>query len=65
MMDTPTNWRKSSYSGSTNDCVETADLPAGGRAVRDSKNPDDGFFRVTAGEWAAFIQSVKAGEFDR
>jgi hypothetical protein len=58
-------WRKSSYSGANGDCVEIADLPAGGRAVRDSKNPDGGFFRFGAGEWAAFVQSVKAGEFDR
>jgi hypothetical protein len=64
-MDTPRGWYKSSYSGSTNNCVEIADLPAGGRAVRDSKSPDGGFFRFTAGEWVAFIQSVKAGEFDR
>jgi len=64
-MDTPMNWRKSSYSGSNNDCVEIADLADGGRAVRDSKSPDDGFFRFTAGEWAAFISGVKAGEFDQ
>ncbi|MDQ0943157.1 DUF397 domain-containing protein [Streptomyces sp. V1I1] len=64
-MDTPTNWRTSSYSGSTNDCVEIGELPGGGRAVRDSKNRDGGFFRFTAGEWAAFIQGVKAGEFDQ
>jgi len=64
-MDTPTNWRTSSYSGSNNDCVEIADLASGGRAVRDSKNPDGGFFRFTAGEWSTFIQGVKAGEFDQ
>ncbi|MFD5536675.1 DUF397 domain-containing protein [Streptomyces sp. NPDC127079] len=64
-MDTPTNWRKSSFSGSTNECVEIADLADGGRAVRDSKNPDGGFFRFTAGEWSAFIHGVKAGEFDQ
>jgi hypothetical protein len=64
-MDTPMNWRKSSFSGSTNECVEIANLADGGRAVRDSKSPDDGFFRFTAGEWAAFISGVKAGEFDQ
>jgi hypothetical protein len=32
-------WRKSSFSGTTGDCVEVA-LLAGGVAVRDSKNAD-------------------------
>ena len=58
-------WRKSSHSGSTNDCVETADLADGGRAVRDSKNPDGGFFRFTVDEWSAFVQAVRTGEFDQ
>ncbi|MER6284444.1 DUF397 domain-containing protein [Streptomyces sviceus] len=58
------NWRKSSYSGSTNECVEIADLPAGGRAVRDTKDPNGGMLRFTAAEWRAFTLGVKAGEFD-
>ncbi|MEC4015156.1 DUF397 domain-containing protein [Streptomyces sp. H27-D2] len=58
------SWRKSSYSGANGDCVEIAGLPNGGRAVRDSKNPDDGFFSFPAGEWQAFIQAVKGGELD-
>lgn len=33
-------WRKSSHSGSGDQCVEVAALPGGARAVRDSKNPD-------------------------
>lgn len=33
------HWRKSSYSGGANDCVEIADLGAYA-AVRDSKNRD-------------------------
>jgi hypothetical protein len=32
-------WRKSSHSGSGDQCVEVAALTAGRRAVRDSKNP--------------------------
>ena len=32
-------WRKSSFSGGQGgDCVEVAELPDGGRAVRDSKD---------------------------
>lgn len=64
-MDTPTNWRKSSYSGSTNDCVEIADLPDGGRAVRDTKRPAAGFFRCTASEWNSFILGVRASGPDQ
>jgi len=54
-------WRKSSYSGTSNDCVEvrrTLD------AVRDSKNPSGGmlvFGRRTA---ARFVSAVKDGRFD-
>lgn len=34
------NWRKSTYSGpNSDDCVEVADLPVAGKAVRDSKKP--------------------------
>jgi len=32
-------WRKSSYSGSGDQCVEVTALSAGRRAVRDSKDP--------------------------
>ncbi|MCD0452775.1 DUF397 domain-containing protein [Actinocorallia sp. API 0066] len=32
-------WRKSSHSGSGDQCVEIAALPEGGCAIRDSKNP--------------------------
>jgi hypothetical protein len=63
-MDTPTSWRKSSYSGSNNDCVEIAELPGGARAVRDSKHPEGGYLRFMPGEWQAFVAGVKGGEFD-
>lgn len=58
-------FKKSSFSGSgsANECVEVAGTADGGRAVRDSKNPDDGTQFYSPGEWAAFIAAVKAGEF--
>ncbi|GAA2879869.1 DUF397 domain-containing protein [Actinoplanes cyaneus] len=56
-------WRRSSRSYSDN-CVEVADLPDGGRAVRDSKNPDGPILFFTPSEWAAFVGGAKDGEFD-
>jgi len=57
-------WRKSTRSGGNNDCVEAADLPNGGMAVRDSKDPDGPILCFTAAEWEAFVVGVKDGEFD-
>ena len=58
-------WRKSSRSNGQNNCVEIADLPDGGRAVRDSKDNGTGPVLVfTAAEWSAFIGGAKDGEFD-
>jgi hypothetical protein len=57
-------WRKSSFSGSGNACVEVADLDGGARAVRDSKDPAGAHLTFTASEWAAFTAGVRAGEFD-
>ena len=59
-------WRKSTFSGNQGgNCVEVAELPDGGRAVRDSKNPTGPVIAYTAAEWDAFLAGVKAGEFDR
>jgi hypothetical protein len=57
-------WRKSTRSNAGGDCVEVAQLPDGGRAVRDSKNPTGPILRFTAKEWATFIGGTKDGEFD-
>lgn len=57
-------WRKSSFSGTEGNCVETSTLPDGGRAVRDSKDPNGPRLSFTKSEWDAFIKGVKAGEFD-
>ncbi len=56
-------WRRSSRS-SVDNCVEVAELPDGGRAVRDSKNPDGPILFFTLSEWAAFVGGAKDGEFD-
>lgn len=56
-------WKKSSYSGGEGgNCVEMAKTPKVA-AVRDSKNPAGPMlvFRDLAG----FLDSVKAGRFDR
>ncbi|GAA0406224.1 DUF397 domain-containing protein [Acrocarpospora corrugata] len=59
-----TAWKKSSYSDSTGgNCVQVA-RHAGGFAVRDSKNPQGGHLYFTPDEWNAFLNGVKAGEFD-
>ncbi|MFG1877854.1 DUF397 domain-containing protein [Sphaerisporangium sp. NPDC049003] len=71
-------WRKSSFSGNNGgDCVEVADLsgradewghefgPVELIAVRDSKNPDGPKLFFVPDEWAAFLNGVKVGEFER
>ncbi|MEV6864928.1 DUF397 domain-containing protein [Streptosporangium subroseum] len=57
-------WRKSSQSAQQDNCVEMAHLPDGGRAVRDSKDPNGLILRFTSSEWQAFIGGVKNGAFD-
>ena len=46
------------------DCVEAARLPDGRVALRSSLTPDAPLCVVTAGEWAKFLETVKAGGFD-
>jgi len=53
-------WRKSSYSGAQNNCLEVAPVREG-TAVRDSKNPAGPVLRFPADSWRAFVGAVKSG----
>lgn len=56
-------FRKSSYSGAENNCVEVAATNNGGRAVRDSKDPSGPSLYFTPTEWAAFLVGARNGKF--
>ncbi|WP_232661413.1 DUF397 domain-containing protein [Pseudonocardia sp. TRM90224] len=56
-------WRKSSFSGSNNECVEVR-LGKNEVEVRDSKRPQGYVLRFTTAEWSVFLNGVRAGEFD-
>ena len=63
MTNHPTNWRKSTFSDATANCVELADSgPA--ILVRDSKHPTGGHLTFTRSELAAFIAGIKHGDLD-
>jgi Domain of unknown function (DUF397) len=56
-------WRKSSYSGNTGNCVEVANLgPL--IVVRDSKNPDGPKLVVSRAEWRRFLANGRTGAHD-
>jgi hypothetical protein len=57
----PAPWRKSSYSGNGNNCVEIA-AADGLVAVRDTMNRDDVRNIFTARTWQQFTTRVKRGE---
>ncbi|GAA0852300.1 DUF397 domain-containing protein [Streptosporangium amethystogenes subsp. fukuiense] len=56
-------WRKSSLSGSGNNCVEVAHMD-NHHLIRDSKNPDGATLSFSPSDWTAFLGRVKAGDFD-
>ncbi|MBW8087745.1 DUF397 domain-containing protein [Streptomyces hygroscopicus subsp. hygroscopicus] len=58
-------YRKSSYSGGENNCVEVADMAGNGRSVRDSKDRSGPYLAFTGDAWHAFILDIKAGKLDR
>ena len=56
-------YRKSSYS-SAGGCVEVRLLEDGRISLRDSKDVSKAPHCFTANEWQAFVEGVRAGEFD-
>lgn len=57
-------FRKSSYSGGDDNCVEVA-VPGGPSSyIRDSKEPEGPALVFDRAAHAAFIRAVAAGEFD-
>lgn len=57
MMSNDLVFRKSSYSGHGQNCVEVADFPCG-TAIRDSKHPDTGHLPFPAAEWTGFLRTT-------
>ncbi len=53
-------WRKSSYSSQSGNCVEVARNLPGLVAVRDTKEPDGAKLVVSQETWRVFIGSVRA-----
>ena len=63
MEATGMSWRKSSYSGSTNNCVEIADGFVDAVPVRDSKDPDGPHLEFSGEAWSSFVNALKSGRF--
>ncbi|WP_370011857.1 DUF397 domain-containing protein [Nocardiopsis sp. LDBS0036] len=57
MNTTVLDFRKSSYSGHAQNCVEVADIPCGA-AIRDSKHPNAGHLPFAAAEWSSFLTAA-------
>jgi len=56
-------WRKSSFSGTQNDCIEVSESIPGVVPVRDSKDPEGAMLMFESAAFASFVNAVKAGQF--
>lgn len=52
------NWRKSTYSGNGEACVELGGTP-GGVAVRDTTDRDGAILTVNHAAWTAFLATLR------
>jgi len=57
-------WRKSPYSNPSGNCVELAEVPGLGVAMRNSRDPHGPVLLYTPAEVAAFVRGAKDGHFD-
>jgi hypothetical protein len=57
-------WRKSARSSAQGNCIELAQLPGAGVAVRNSRDPEGPALVFTDAEFDAFLGGVKDGDFD-
>jgi hypothetical protein len=57
-------WWKSGRSSAQGNCVETARLPGGAVAVRNSRDPEGPALIFTGAEMRAFLEGVRDGDFD-
>ncbi|WP_281369129.1 DUF397 domain-containing protein [Phytohabitans rumicis] len=58
------HWRKSTRSAGNGQCVEIATM-SDGIAMRDSKDPEGPILQFRAATWRDFVDSLRAGNFDR
>jgi hypothetical protein len=60
----PLGWVKSSLSYANGNCVEIAELPDKTIAMRTNTDISGPVMKIPPGEWHAFINGVRNGEFD-
>lgn len=60
----PLSWRKSTRSIANGECIETAMLPNGRLAVRDSVDKAGPTATFAPTEWSTFLKRIKDGGYE-